>query len=238
MGLDLIEMMMDIEETFDVNIPDETAQKLHTVGDCHLYVLGRIQERISKRPASEKPRPAKCVSSHVFYRFRRAFQRVCGVTKVDVRLNRPLGEILPKARRKNLWRDLQKETGLSLPKLKCPLWTNRAIAWLGILSVSLILSISIFPHPWMNLAFCVCAWTLAGRFWTASGNYLPMRLPDRWATVRDLVLGAMERNRGRILAEEGGDIWPLIREIVIRYACVSPEEITPEARFIQDLGMG
>ena len=40
-SLDLIELTMALEEAFDIDIPDEVAEKLNTVGDVVKYVEGK-----------------------------------------------------------------------------------------------------------------------------------------------------------------------------------------------------
>ena len=40
-SLDLIELTMALEEAFDIDIPDEDAEKLNTVGDVVKYVEGK-----------------------------------------------------------------------------------------------------------------------------------------------------------------------------------------------------
>ena len=37
-SLDAVELVMNIEDAFDINIPDEAAEKLQTVGDAVKYV--------------------------------------------------------------------------------------------------------------------------------------------------------------------------------------------------------
>ena len=37
-SLDAVELVMNIEDAFDINIPDEEAEKLQTVGDAVKYV--------------------------------------------------------------------------------------------------------------------------------------------------------------------------------------------------------
>jgi acyl carrier protein len=38
-SLDIVELVMALEETFDLQIPDEDAEKIHKVGEAVQYVL-------------------------------------------------------------------------------------------------------------------------------------------------------------------------------------------------------
>ena len=40
-SLDIVELMMALEEEFDVEIPDEDAEKISTVGDAVAYIQDR-----------------------------------------------------------------------------------------------------------------------------------------------------------------------------------------------------
>ncbi len=41
-SLDVVEMVMAIEETFDIEIPDEDAEALRTLGDIQNYITKRL----------------------------------------------------------------------------------------------------------------------------------------------------------------------------------------------------
>ena len=41
-SLDVVELVMAIEETFDIEIPDEDAEAMRTVGDVEKYVTERV----------------------------------------------------------------------------------------------------------------------------------------------------------------------------------------------------
>lgn len=40
-SLDTVELLMDLEEHFEIEIPDEDAEKLKTIGDAIEYIKGR-----------------------------------------------------------------------------------------------------------------------------------------------------------------------------------------------------
>ena len=45
MGLDAVDLVMAIEDEFSINLSDENASRLETVGDLHQAVLQRLQEK-------------------------------------------------------------------------------------------------------------------------------------------------------------------------------------------------
>ncbi|WP_435015724.1 hypothetical protein TA3x_003272 [Tundrisphaera sp. TA3] len=44
-GLDIVELVMAIESTFGINIPNEVAPTLETLGDIERFVIQALQER-------------------------------------------------------------------------------------------------------------------------------------------------------------------------------------------------
>ncbi len=43
-SLDIVELVMEFEDAFDMNIPDEDAEKIQTVGDAVNYIKERKQK--------------------------------------------------------------------------------------------------------------------------------------------------------------------------------------------------
>jgi acyl carrier protein len=41
-SLDTVELVMEFEDEFDINIPDEDAEKIQTVGDAITYIKSRM----------------------------------------------------------------------------------------------------------------------------------------------------------------------------------------------------
>jgi acyl carrier protein len=42
MGLESVEIILSVEEVFDLEIPDEDVEEFETVGDMYLYLLKRL----------------------------------------------------------------------------------------------------------------------------------------------------------------------------------------------------
>ena len=42
-SLDIVELVMAMEETFDIEIPDEDAEKIQTIGDAVSYIKERLE---------------------------------------------------------------------------------------------------------------------------------------------------------------------------------------------------
>ncbi len=42
-SLDIVELVMALEEAFDIEIPDDDAEKIQTIGDAFAYVKERLE---------------------------------------------------------------------------------------------------------------------------------------------------------------------------------------------------
>ena len=42
-SLDIVELVMAMEEAFDIEISDDDAEKIQTIGDAFAYVKGRLE---------------------------------------------------------------------------------------------------------------------------------------------------------------------------------------------------
>ncbi len=43
-SLDVVELVMKIEEEFDIEVPDQDAEKIQTVGDAVEYIKAKLQK--------------------------------------------------------------------------------------------------------------------------------------------------------------------------------------------------
>lgn len=84
MGLDTVELVMAIEDSFDVQIPDEQAEKIRTVGDAYEFIIAAKQ-------ANQTPRDV-CLSAATFYRIRRS---LCPLINVGFPRTPPETHVIP-----------------------------------------------------------------------------------------------------------------------------------------------
>ncbi|HWJ27478.1 MAG TPA: hypothetical protein VNS32_13115, partial [Flavisolibacter sp.] len=62
MGMDSIEILMKVEDTFGIKIPDREAEQILTVGDFHDAVWRHLSDKYSER----------CKSQSLFYKLRKS----------------------------------------------------------------------------------------------------------------------------------------------------------------------
>lgn len=225
MGLDLAEVMMDVEDAFGIRL-DEHASWDGTVGG-----LVSLVEATDAR----QPTMGSCHSGFVFRRLRRALliqaddgsQRVRPSTAIDALANR---RIL--ARR---WREVELDAGLALPSpeptrprayaiggalgglaLIAPFWVAAGWAW----------------HWWIAIAALASA--------VLATVMLPTSIPARFHTVGDLVRVAVGMNQARLRREMGpprrSEIQEVVQGIIASRLNVPLAQVTLRAHLIRDLG--
>ena len=110
MGLDTVELVMDVEESFGIEIPDDDAQQIVTVGDLFEFVKSRAE----LAPAGT------CLTAATFYDIRRGFQE-SGITE-RFGPSTPVVDIAPDRNRRSFWSKLSRNTKLRFPDLVRPSW--------------------------------------------------------------------------------------------------------------------
>jgi acyl carrier protein len=101
MGLDSVELVIEVEEAFDTPIPDEVAARMRTPGDIFDYLAGSGFKATPIGP---------CLSQAVFNRVRRAIVAEFDVDRLDVKPGAAIAKTIPQflvsARRKSLLKRL------------------------------------------------------------------------------------------------------------------------------------
>lgn len=119
MGLDLVELVIRIEETFSIQIPDRVASELTTPKKVTDFILTQVEE-------SQAPLP--CLSQKAFHLLRRGFTERLAFPRQQFHIDTALKEIVPEERRDVVWEVI----GLAVGAKKWPAMTRPK--WLSFMS--------------------------------------------------------------------------------------------------------
>jgi acyl carrier protein len=232
MGLDGIELVMEIEKAFDIRIPDEEAEKIRTVGDMYNAVWKHLDSRHSNQ----------CNSQILFYKFRKYFTETFHLPKDLFHPHTVLNDIFPQENRRNRYIIMQHDISLVLPKLAltkpweilldCVGW----ISILGGLLFSIILKSFFSYNSWVYLI------PLTGIAITLllSASLTSKRTVIQPSLVRDFTSKTLALNYSTIMKGIGTnrkEVENVINHIIVDKIGVDLEELSPEKSFTDDLGV-
>ncbi len=232
MGLELVELVLEVEDTFGFSIADEDAAGLTTMGKLYDYVLAYRFH--GKQDA--------CLSSIMFYKMRQALMSVLAVPRDAVRVSTELPAIIPKRRRRT-WRAIERATGCRLPWLRRPRWlvTLATLAALGLgAAAPMLLGLKPFRG---GVAVALFSAGVFGLIFYRLTEFLAYEFPPGVATVGQLVKATLARNFQPIVAQSkqpatDAEVWETLRRIVGELLNVRPDQLTKETDFIKDLHAG
>jgi acyl carrier protein len=240
MGLDGVGLVMEVEDQFKISIPDEDAEQIQTVGQLYRYILKRCGQAQNNY----------CLSRLAFYRLRRALITVAGVDRASVSPKADLALFVPRRQRKALWKRLADESQLRLPELQRPFWPQAALQW----TLLFFGIVSFFVWGAFVDVVDAAVLTASGCLLVGIAGLLLVELLTRpfanhfgpgLATVGGLAKEVMWKNYEALAAEQGVrppvqdlDAWEKLRGIISEQLGVPLDQITFEASFVKDLGMG
>ncbi len=221
MGLESVELVMDIENAFAICIPDEEATSCTTVGK----LIEIVQQRIGLQPKTH------CATSRGFYRTRRALIQSVGLNRDQIRLDSKLEELIPTEQRRNAWGFLR-QAGLALPVLRLSSVQIVAIlsAMAMVAAISIALTHAVLPIVFGSLFLTGYAFLFASSF--------ARTIPNSCNTVRNLVIQLppcpLDPPLNKGLSRE--EVAQKVRLIISNGLGVPIEKVSNEARFVKDLG--
>jgi len=236
MGLDGVELVMAVEENFGIEITDEEAGKITTVGDFYDLLLTKLQGQKVNR----------CLTSAAFYRIRRSFMDALGVQRKAITPVSPLEAIVPRACRRQQWTRVRSAARIEIPDLERPTWV-----WLLLAAFALFFAMTLIPVVYLlsrrfgpngftlllPLGILFFLMVLSERL----SRPLAIAFPSRAITVGDLAKEVLARNHARLSAEAGGwnrdEVWETLCRLIVNQTGVEREKIKPEARIVKDLGV-
>ena len=232
MGLGTVELVMNVEEAFDIQIDDSDAEHIQTVGELHDYIVVRIT----------MARTGTCLTASTFYKIRNGLHD-CGVTERFAPSSK-LAEFFPRTDRREFWVKLQESTELRFPNLVRPNWVVSLATILTLLlsmCVALILMGDSEPEYWFPLIGIFCVFGF-GIFFAIISKPMATEFDTSFSSFRGLSERALALNAGKITKEHGplgnNDVWVVLREIIVDTLGVDHNEIKRDANFVKDMGCG
>ena len=117
MGLEGVELIMDVEDRFRTSFPDDQLEQMQTIGDLHDFIMSRIRTQHSD----------VCLSAAMFYPIRRILVDQLNVDRDNVRPATSLESLVEPESRSQFWRNIESVLATKLPRLKRSRW----LQWTG-----------------------------------------------------------------------------------------------------------
>jgi acyl carrier protein len=243
MGLDGVELILEVEDQFGVEIPED-APPLKTVGEMHAFIIRQLEEKGRLAHADRR----KCLSSATFHLFRRALVDEYGLNPKGIRPSSSLEALVPADDRRRHWESVGKRVGFTLPWLVRPSW----MVW-GIAAISVSIAAAGIAMPALTKETTDVSWAFifgavvfaiaaafatspfATRFGSARAKVRGMTMAMLPAAMHVVGEAPSPEATPNVTAE---DVWDVLRQIVAEQLDVKLEKVTKDARFVEDLGVG
>ncbi len=226
MGLDLVELVMEVEDAFGISISDEDVPTLETVGSLHQYVSKQVGERLR----------TPCLTAVAFYRLRRSLMSVLQVSRNELRPSTDLRQLIPSRGRRAVWRRLQASLGLKLPEPSLSrvslvvVVIAPFVAGLGCYWGRAFLGDSQTTAQWAPFLAAAVAFLIT----LTLASYFAGALRADLCTVGGLARGIVAHNYTALTDQVGAsretDLWDALRFIICEQLDLKPETVTKETR--------
>lgn len=235
MGLDSVELVMTIEKSFGIAIEDSEAASVRTAGQLLALVMSKLEPGTGQG----------CLTSHAFYRLRSALLKVTGLPRRAIAPATRTESLWPPATRRAAWSKVAREVGVDLPPLERPawlVWCATAAVVIGSFTVAFILRNRLGHLALRSLLSVSLASALVLAWAVASATRPAARyVPSGSDTVGGLAQEVLTMNFGLFAAEQRrwceAEVWDALQDLIVQQLGVKREEVTKEARFVEDLGM-
>jgi len=225
MGLDGVELIMEVEDTFGISIPDEEAEYCSTVGGMYNIIISKLT------PAEEG-----CLSNSAFYKLRKAMIDEFNFSRKEIRPKALLHGFFPEKNRRSAWKSLQERLNLQLPCLRRPTMIHVGI-FLSSLMVGLtagIYSRSIFIFITAFLFAIIIAYMIT--------KFLATEFPKPCTTIGGTVNNIVALNFKTLREEKSkwhhNEVWRTLLFVISDQLGIDENELTPETNFVKDLNVG
>jgi phosphopantetheine binding protein len=223
MGLALVEIIIDVEQRFGIEIPDPVAVQLRTPRALIDHVCSLVQAVDDE----------KCVSQQAFYVTRRALMEAANVPKAAVHPATPVESVLSEPLRTALWPKVARKLGVRI-RLRRPAWVTWAIA-VAAAATAVATAAATTGHS--LIAGSLAAATV-GTIGLVATRHVAVRLPETVGAVARAAIPALVAKNG---AERGhrwtrSEVAETIRQVIRQQEGIG--NFSDDADFVRDLGLG
>jgi len=242
MGLDGVEIVMEVEETFDIAIEDSEAEKILMPGQLIELVLSKVGRTTH----------AACLTQRAFHILRASLMRQLGIERNQIRLDSLLDLFFSRATRKEHVRRILDDMGLQKEiEFVRPNWLHRlilAVIFFGAITIAVLLAWHPIHSPTVFISFLfgspIASAVLFIVFfgWLAFFVTLPMRVEFRpsMKTVGHLSRWIVAHAPDLVKAPPGQwsreQVSENIRQIVVD-ALGCEKTYREDAHFVKELGL-
>ena len=232
MGLDSVEILVNVENAFGITISNYEAEKISTVGDIHNVVWRNVQGRQSMR----------CRSQQLFYRLRYILINKFNATHEGIVPEASLNKVFPKNNRRLKYHRLHKELNLKLPDLVLsPIWA-RALTVTGVTLIPgmlVVVLVLIYGYDRTRWLYLLPALGLLATIFIS--NILDaVRVQFRPDKMRDYTQAVLALNYGTLMQESSlsrKEMEIVINNIIAETIGLELHEVSPEKSLTDDLGI-
>ena len=234
MGLDSVELLMDVEEAFGIEISNLEAEQINTVQDFYDCAWKHI--------SNKKLSIEKCYSQSVFYKIRQAIVENIKVDKSSITPKTKIADIITIENRRQIWNQLEDKLQLKLPQLELRNPYNFILIAFGITTILGSFLAELFLVKVYYASSWIYSYSLIGIVLTTllSKAFNPFRTNFVPTDFGELTKNVYGNNFKLITAEKGitkNDLEIVIREIISNKCGLDLAEITPEKTITGDLGI-
>ncbi len=232
MGLDSVELLMEIEQRFGINIPDEEAETITTVQKMYDAVWQHLGRQHSD----------KCKSQILFYKCRKYFESNFHILLPHCKLDELINTIFPKSDRRNLYKKFGEETNLELPSLILTETWKLFLNIFGIICIAGSLFVAIIAIIFFEQSKWLLIYPVVGIIITIliSNMLETKRVIIEQITLKNFIQQVLILNYSKLSNEFGNnrkEVEFVINQIIVEKVGVELEEISPEKSFTDDLGV-
>ena len=245
MGLDVVELVMEVEDEFGIRISDADFEHVVTVADLERLVLLRVPSQ-QQTEVLQSSQPG-CRSLRVFLGLRATLRDVVPSVPQRIRPSDSLEELLPALNRQHYWKAWSRKTRVPLPSLRVPPVEDAilefASKFFGLWAVAAFIVMTMLLTKLQGEAILAAGGAfvvllILAMFMAHLRNvWLPRLMPDGVATMGDLV----RQLQPHMMPDDqesfrGATVLERLRQIIHEQLSIPLDQIHPHSRFVDDLG--